>query len=204
MVWDQSFSGKDDENPYPHLNEFEQTYACLRIVGMSDETLRWKLFPFSLKGRAKRWYKQTIGSRQGDWEALCSSFCLQFFSISRIVNLCSEILTFKQKEQESLDMSWDHFNALTNTGPDLAIQDPILLQHFYMGLDRKTLHLDTTSGGSFLHVSANSGRTILEKILANTREEVEKKPLEEEPQIAEPELFPNPSPNLAVPNPKPP
>ena len=23
MVWDQSFSGKDDENPYSHLNEFE-------------------------------------------------------------------------------------------------------------------------------------------------------------------------------------
>ena len=40
MVQDQSFSGEDDENPYSHLNEFEQTYACLRIAGMSDETLR--------------------------------------------------------------------------------------------------------------------------------------------------------------------
>ena len=25
MVQDQSFSGEDDENPYSHLNEFEQT-----------------------------------------------------------------------------------------------------------------------------------------------------------------------------------
>ena len=40
IVRDQSFSGKDDENPYSHLNEFEQACACLRIVGMSDETLR--------------------------------------------------------------------------------------------------------------------------------------------------------------------
>ena len=39
MVQDQPFSGEDDENPYFHLNEFEQTYACLRIVGMSDKTL---------------------------------------------------------------------------------------------------------------------------------------------------------------------
>ena len=55
-------------------------------------------------------------------------------------------------------MSWDHFNALINIGPDLAIQDPILLQYFYMGLDRKTSkRLDTVSAGSFLHVSANSG-----------------------------------------------
>ena len=95
MVRDQSFLGKDDENPYSHLNEFEQTYACLRIAGMSDETLRWKLFPFSLKGKAKRWYKLTIGSRQGDWEALYSSFCLHFFLISRVVSLHSEVLSFK-------------------------------------------------------------------------------------------------------------
>jgi hypothetical protein len=66
MVQDQFFSGEGDENPYSHLNEFEQTYACLCIAGMLDETLRWKLFPFSLAGKAKRWYKLTIGSRQGD------------------------------------------------------------------------------------------------------------------------------------------
>jgi hypothetical protein len=39
MVQDQSFLGEDDENPYSHINEFEQTYACLCIVGMSDKTL---------------------------------------------------------------------------------------------------------------------------------------------------------------------
>ena len=85
MVQDQSFLGEDDENPYSHLNEFEQTCACLCIAGMLDKTLLWKLFPFSLTGKAKQWYKLIIGSRQGDWEALCSSFCLYFFSISRVV-----------------------------------------------------------------------------------------------------------------------
>jgi hypothetical protein len=103
-------------------------------------------FPFSLKGRAKCWYKQTIGSRQGDWEALCSSFCLHFFFISRVVNLHSEVLTFKQEEKESLGMAWDHFNDLINTSPNITIKDPILLQHFYMGLETKTSkHLDLAS-----------------------------------------------------------
>ena len=78
-------------------------------------------------------------------------------------------------------MVWKCFNALINTGPNLAIQDPILLQHFYMGLDRKTSRrLNTASGGLFLHVSANSGRSILTKILENIPKEVEEKPLEEE------------------------
>ena len=56
MVEEQFFLGEDDENTYFHLCVFEQTYACLHIVGMLDETLRWKLFPFSLMGRAKHWY----------------------------------------------------------------------------------------------------------------------------------------------------
>jgi len=90
-------------------------------------------------------------------------------------------------------MAWGRFNAPINTSPDLAIQDPILLQHFYMGLDRKTSkRLNTTLGGSFLHVSANLGRSILTKILENTPKEVEKKPLEEKSQIAEPESLPDP------------
>ena len=39
MVQDQPFLDEDDENQYSHLNEFEQTCACLCIAGMSDETL---------------------------------------------------------------------------------------------------------------------------------------------------------------------
>ena len=77
-------------------------------------------------------------------------------------------------------MAWECFSTLINTGPDLAIQDHILLQHFYMGLDRKTLKLlNTASRGSFLHVFASVGRSILMKILENTPKEVENKPLEE-------------------------
>ena len=72
LIRDKSFSGEGDENPYSHLWEFAQTCACLHIDGMSDETLRWKLFPFSLMGRAKQWYSLTVGSMQGDWKMLCS------------------------------------------------------------------------------------------------------------------------------------
>ena len=101
MIHDQSFSREGDENLDFHLREFEQICTCLHIAGMSDETLRWKLFPFSLMGVAKYWYNWTVGSLQGDWEALCSSFCLSFFPISRVVSLRLEVLCFKQKERIS-------------------------------------------------------------------------------------------------------
>ena len=53
MIREQTFSGLDYENPNHHLWVFEQLCACLTISGMTQETLRWKLFPFSLNERAK-------------------------------------------------------------------------------------------------------------------------------------------------------
>ena len=74
-----------------------------------------------------------------------------------------------------------------------------------MGFDRKTLkRLNTASGGSFLHVSSNTGRSILTKILEDAPEEVGEKPLEEESQIAESESIENPSPTSAILDPEPP
>jgi hypothetical protein len=78
-----------------------------------------------------------------------------------VVSHQREVLSFKQKEKESLGAAWARFNDLVNSGPDLAIQDPI--QHFYMGLSGETAQfLDTAFGGAFLHCFASEGRKILE------------------------------------------
>ena len=98
MVQNQTFSGKEDENPHTHLNEFGQTCTCLCIKGMYDETLRWKLFPFTLEGKAKILYSRTAPCKEGNWGALCSSFCLDFFPISKIVCLRLDILYFIKED----------------------------------------------------------------------------------------------------------
>ena len=54
MVQKLSFFGLDSENPYHHLREFEQVCSCRAIAGMSHDTLKWNLFPFSLVERAKQ------------------------------------------------------------------------------------------------------------------------------------------------------
>jgi len=122
-----------------------------------------------LTERAKQWYSRTVGSMQGDWETLCSKFCLNFFPISRVVSLRKDILNFRQLEEESLATSWDHFNKLIITGPNLAIQDPVLLQHFYMGLSKDSAQsLDQASRGAFLQLSASEARFMLNRISGKT------------------------------------
>ena len=95
MIRDISFSREGNENPYLHLREFEQTCACLCTASMSDKTIRWKLFPFSLIGGAKCWYNRVVGSMQGVWETLCYEFCLYFFPIHRVIELRKEFLSLR-------------------------------------------------------------------------------------------------------------
>ena len=86
-----------------------------------------------------------------------------------MVSLRKKVLNFRQLEEESLDTSLDHFNELIITGLDHAIQDPVLLQHFYMGLSKDSMEsLDAASRGAFLHLSTSQARSMLDKISGKT------------------------------------
>jgi hypothetical protein len=78
MVQVLPFLGHDDENPCQHLLDFKEMCSCLSILGMTQETLRWKLFPFFLMRRAKQWYIDAVKSMNGDWDELKDKFCLVF------------------------------------------------------------------------------------------------------------------------------
>ena len=69
MVRAQTFSGLESD-PDLHLQVFEELCSCLVILGMSQETLRWKLFPFSLMEKVEQWYTHNVGNVNGDWEEL--------------------------------------------------------------------------------------------------------------------------------------
>ena len=86
-----------------------------------------------------------------------------------MVRLRREVLNFKQREKESLGAARAHLMDLYSSSPDLAIPEPILLQHFYLGLSKKSAQfLDIASGGTFLHLCISEGRSILDTIHENS------------------------------------
>ena len=109
----------------------EQTCDCLRIEGISDKTLRWKLSPFSLRGESRQWYSQKVSQQRGECGVLRANFCLDFYSLDHIGDLRLEVLSFKQKDNETLGKSWKHFSDLLESGPKLNLEDPFLLFHFF-------------------------------------------------------------------------
>jgi hypothetical protein len=58
---------------------------CYSLAGPSitQETMRWKLFPFSLIGEAKQWYARTTENVNGDWGELRDNFCHSFSLMER-------------------------------------------------------------------------------------------------------------------------
>ena len=136
---------------------------------MHHETVKWKLLPFSLTGLAKEWYSVTVRSIEGDWNILKYKFCLRYFHEKKIVALRVEVLTFKQREEESLGAAWAHYTELISSGPDLCIPEAMQLQHFSNSLriDSAT-YLDKASRGSFLCKTVSEAKAILNRILQNT------------------------------------
>jgi hypothetical protein len=94
LVRELNFVGGLDENPYKHLQDFEEICATLMISGMNYETLKLKAVPFSLTGWAKQWYKLHVSSCHGRWVILKDQFCFGFFPLSKIIDLRNELLNF--------------------------------------------------------------------------------------------------------------
>jgi hypothetical protein len=106
LVRELNLAGGLDENPYKHLQDFEEICATLMILGMNHGTLKWKAFLFSLTGWAKQWYKLHVSSCDGSWVILKDQFYFAFFPFSKITDLHNEVLNFALKEGESLGAAW--------------------------------------------------------------------------------------------------
>jgi hypothetical protein len=167
-----NFDGCLDENPYKHLQDFEEICATLMISGMNHQTLKWKAFPLSLTGWAKQWYKLHVSGCYDSLVILKDEFCFALFPLSKIIDLRNEILNFAQKEGESLGAAWSRYNQLALLGPELSILDVMFIQHFVHGLGTESAeYLYMTSGGVFVHCTVEEGKLILDRILSVTPHE---------------------------------
>ena len=78
---------------------FGENCSLLIIPGMTQHTLRWKLFPFSLTREAKIWYNQTARKVGGDWIQLKDEFYLFFYPVSKVVPHRKQLLSFEQGDE---------------------------------------------------------------------------------------------------------
>jgi hypothetical protein len=87
-----SFHGLDLENPYLHLREFEEVCNTYNDSNCSMNTIRLKLFPFSLKDKAKTWLQNLRPGSIRAWDEMQQQFLKKFFLSHRTNSFKRQII----------------------------------------------------------------------------------------------------------------
>ncbi|CAN6487428.1 unnamed protein product [Victoria cruziana] len=83
-----TFHGIENEDLYTHIDEFLDVCATVRVHGVDDDALRLRLFPFSLKEKAKYWLKSlSFWVRIRSWHELQREFLKKYFPRSHTQTL---------------------------------------------------------------------------------------------------------------------
>ncbi|KAK2395303.1 hypothetical protein QL285_057048 [Trifolium repens] len=101
-VQQNQFSRNPTDDPNLHLSIFLQYADTVKANGVSPEAIRLRLFPFSLRDRARAWLQSLPSNSVTTWDELKKVFLARYFPPSKTVILRAQINGFKQKENESL------------------------------------------------------------------------------------------------------
>ncbi|CAL2266116.1 unnamed protein product [Prunus armeniaca] len=165
------FYGKVGDEPHIHIKDFFAVCATMHNGGISDEAIRLRLFPFSLKERAKEWLYSLPSASITTWTALASKFLAKFFPAQKTNHIRKEIMGVQQLDGESFHEYWDRFQRLLASCPHHQIEDWLLMQYFYEGLlDSERMMVDATSGGGLMNKSATQAKEMFENIAANSQQ----------------------------------
>ena len=75
------------ENPNLHLSEFLEVYDTLKINGASTDAICLRMFPFSLRDKARAWLYLLSPGSVTMWDELTKVFLAKFFSPSKMASL---------------------------------------------------------------------------------------------------------------------
>ena len=123
LVQGLGFSGLYNEDPYLHLENLNEIADTIKINGVSRDAICLKLFPFSLKDRAKRQLQGLARNSVNSWEELATAFLQKFFPPSKTSQLKLEIAQYKQFEFENLYETWERFKELLKQCPQHGYSD---------------------------------------------------------------------------------
>ena len=97
-----TFHGMESENPYSYVREFEEVCGTFPTEGDRLDTILLKLFPFSLKDKAKTWLYSLRPRTIGTLLEMQTEFFKKNFPILKTNSLKRQMTTFSQKDTESL------------------------------------------------------------------------------------------------------
>ncbi|KAG7559312.1 hypothetical protein ISN45_Aa05g009070 [Arabidopsis thaliana x Arabidopsis arenosa] len=165
MIQGNKFHGLPLEDPLDHLDNFDRLCSLTKINGVSEDSFKLRLFPFSLGDKAHQWEKTLPAGSITSWDDCKKAFLTKFFSNSRTARLRNEISSFTQKQSESICEAWERFKGYTIQCPHHGFKKASLLSTLYRGvLPKIRMLLDTASNGNFLNKDVEEGWELIENL----------------------------------------
>ncbi|XP_027184182.1 uncharacterized protein LOC113782489 [Coffea eugenioides] len=166
-----SFHGLSGEEPHKQVKEFEVVCFSMKPLGVTEEQIRLRAFPFSLKDAAKDWLYYLPAVSITTWVQLKKKFLKKFFPASRAASLRKEICSIKQYSGESLYEYWEIFNKLCTRCPQHQISEQLLIQYFYEGLQSTNRSIiDAASGGTLANKTPKEAWELIEAMAENSQQ----------------------------------
>ena len=118
---------------------------------VESDIIKLKLFPFSLRVRAKEWLLSLPKNSIDSWTKYKHAFIGKYYPPAKIIQLRSNIMNFRQFDNEPVAQAWERMKFMVKNCPTHGLTMWMVMQTFYAGLNFYSRNLlDSAAGGTFM------------------------------------------------------
>ncbi|KAK8697859.1 hypothetical protein V6N13_113994 [Hibiscus sabdariffa] len=162
------FGGSPHEDARQHIRAFLEVCDSFRQQRVHEDVLKLKLFPYSLRDRARAWLSGVPAGSMESWADLCRSFLMRYNPPNMHTQHRNDIASFKQADDESVYECWDRFKGLLRKCTNHGFQNWTQVVMFYNGVNAPTrMMLDASANGTLLDKSPEEAFDILDRVATN-------------------------------------
>ncbi|KAL4378721.1 hypothetical protein GQ457_02G024370 [Hibiscus cannabinus] len=159
------FGGSPTENARQHLKSFLEICNSFKIHGVSNYILELKLFPYSLRDKAKVWLNNLQPGSFQSWKELCRSFLAKFSYTNMTDHLRNQITSFKLEDDEAMHEAWERYRDQFRRCPMHGLPEWTQVSIFYNSVNTPTrMMLDASVNGTLLDKPPREILEILDKL----------------------------------------
>ncbi|KAI3509441.1 hypothetical protein L1887_24710 [Cichorium endivia] len=145
------FRGYKTDDPYNHLYEFLAVANANNPRNTDRDIFRLRLFPFTLKDKAKYWFTSLPSNSITSWEQLKSKFLQEFYPVSKTTEVRRAIQEFQQKPGEAFHEAFDRLKELLWSCPHHEVPRWQLVRIFFEGVsETHQAMINASSSGTFM------------------------------------------------------